>query len=438
MVAGMSSVRVRFAPSPTGMLHVGGARTALFNWLFARHHSGTFILRVEDTDQQRNTPEANEAIFSGLTWLGLDWDEGPNRGGSHGPYRQSERTGIYERYLATLQAAGATYSDESGAIRFRCPNSPRRIADLICGDTHFEQRSEPDMTVRRADGSFIFHFVSVVDDIEMGVTHVIRGEDHLSNTPRHLDLYEAFGVEPPRFAHIPLILNENGSKMSKRDEGASVAEYRAAGYHPTGVLNYLALLGWSPKEDREIFPLEELVTRFSLEGITRGNAKFSLEKCGWISGQYFHGMDPGSLREVLLPFLATADLETPADQLPDALLLELRTKIRTLSDAVPLLLPLLVDVFPVEAAAAAKLAAQGDPSPLLRALAASFAEESSWQPAGLEAAIGRAAERLGLKKGALMFPCRVALTGQSGGFGLTLVLERLGRERSLERLGRFP
>ncbi len=436
MVKSMSPVRVRFAPSPTGMLHVGGARTALFNWLFARHNGGTFILRVEDTDNERNTPEANEAIFSGLTWLGLDWDEGPNRGGSRGPYRQSERSAIYESYLNKLKDAGLVY-DDAGATRFRSPNTTRAIPDLICGETVFAGREEPDMTVRRADGSFIFHFVNVVDDIEMGVTHVIRGEDHLPNTPRHLDLYEAFGVTPPHFAHIPLILNPSGTKMSKRDEGASVAEYKNAGYHPQGVLNYLALLGWSPKEDREIFPTQELVSRFTLEGVNRGNAKFDLEKCAWISGQYFHVMEPAALREVVLPFLAASGLTSTEADLPDALLLELRTKIRTLSEAVPLLTALLRDDFPVDAAATAKLRAQSDPKPLLDALASAFQEVGTWQGSELDAAIGKAAEGLGTKKGALMFPCRVALTGQAGGFGLTMVLEQLGRERSLERLTRF-
>ncbi|RFC47182.1 MAG: glutamyl-tRNA synthetase [Verrucomicrobia bacterium] len=437
MVNAMSPVRVRFAPSPTGMLHVGGARTALFNWLFARHHQGTFILRVEDTDDQRNTPEANEAIFSGLTWLGLDWDEGPNRGGPRGPYRQSERTAIYEGYLAKLQAADLAYTDADGSVRFRCPNTTRAIPDLICGETVFAGRTEPDMTVRRANGSFIFHFVNVVDDIEMGVTHVIRGEDHLPNTPRHLDLYEAFGVTPPHFAHIPLILNANGSKMSKRDEGASVAEYQSAGYHPEAVLNYLALLGWSPKEDRELFCREDLIARFTLGGITRGNAMFNLDKCGWLSGQYFHVMEPAPFRDMLLPYLTAAGLQTTADALPDSLLLELRTKVRMLSEAVPLLAALVQDDFPVDAAAVAKLRSQSDPKPLLDALATAFAGVGTWQAADLDAAIGRAAEGLGIKKGALMFPCRIALTGQSGGFGLTTILEQLGRERALDRLTRF-
>jgi glutamyl-tRNA synthetase len=431
----MNPVRVRFAPSPTGMLHVGGARTALFNWLFARHHGGTFILRIEDTDQARDTPEANEAIFAGLRWLGLDWDEGPDRGGPHGPYRQSQRGGIYDAYLAKLDAAGLLYVDQ-GAVRFRSPHPTRIIPDLICGETVFAGREEPDMTLRRADGSYIFHFVNVVDDIEMRVSHVIRGEDHLPNTPRHLDLYEALGETPPAFAHIPLILNPDGSKMSKRDQGASVADYVSAGYHPDGVANYLALLGWSPKDDREILSRAELVSLFSLAGINRGNARFDLEKCAWLSGQRFHATDAASLRGLLLPFLAANGCPASETDLPDALLGELRVKIRTLSEAVPLLRPVLTDDFPADPAAAAKLREQGDAPSLLSALADSFRAAPSWTTEALDAAIAAAAAALGVKKGALMFPCRVALTGQSGGFGLLLLLERIGRERSLARLAR--
>jgi len=225
--------------------------------------------------------------------------------------------------------------------------------------------------------------------------------------------------------------------MSKRDEGASVAEYRNGGYHPQGVLNYLALLGWSPKEDREIFPRDELIARFTLEGINRGNAKFDLDKCAWVSGQYYISMEPSALRDVLIPFLATANLVATEGDLPDPLLLELRTKIRTLTEAIPLLTSLLRDDFPVDGAAVAKLQAQGDPKALLEALAASFRAVERWDGASLDSAIGQAAEGLGSKKGALMFPCRVALTGQAGGFGLTTILEQLGRERTLARLVRF-
>ena len=248
-----SDVRVRFAPSPTGILHIGGARTALFNWLFARHTGGTFVLRIEDTDRARNTAEAAQAIYDGLHWLGLDWDEGPRAGGQYGPYFQSEREEIYQRYLDKLTAAGRVYEDQ-GSIRFRFAREKVVVDDVICGRIEFDMTSaetNPDMTIRRPDGSWIFHFVNVVDDIEMKISHVIRGEDHLSNTPKHMQLYRALGATPPRFAHIPLILNKNGSKMSKRDQGASLNTYIDGGYLPEAVRNYLCLLGWSPKDNRE-------------------------------------------------------------------------------------------------------------------------------------------------------------------------------------------
>ena len=241
------SVRTRFAPSPTGYLHVGGARTALFNWLFARKHGGIFVLRVEDTDQARNTEEARKAIFDGMNWLGLDWDEGEGIGGDHGPYNQSERTAIYQKHFDTLMKAGRVYEDD-GAWRFRFERKPIVMNDLVAGEVTIDYTDEsntPDMVIRRSDGSFVFHFVNVVDDLEMKISHVSRGEDHLMNTPKHLQLFEALGVTPPQYAHIPLILNADGSKMSKRDEGAAVSDYATKGFLSPATVNFLALLGLS-------------------------------------------------------------------------------------------------------------------------------------------------------------------------------------------------
>ena len=263
MISAMS-VRTRFAPSPTGYLHVGGARTALFNWLFARRHGGTFILRVEDTDEARNTEEAKQAIFDGLRWLGLDWDEGPGHGGPHGPYFQSERQAVYDAWFARLAATGRVYQDD-GAWRFRFAREPVTMRDLVCGEVTVDYRDEsntPDMVVKRSDGSYVFHFVNVVDDLEMGITHVIRGEDHLMNTPKHLQLIAALGGTAPHYAHIPLILNPDGSKMSKRDAGAAVGDYPRQGFLADAVANFIALLGWSPKTEEEIFTLDELAARF--------------------------------------------------------------------------------------------------------------------------------------------------------------------------------
>src|SRR3954466_5061927 len=265
-------VRVRFAPSPTGFLHIGGARTALFNWLYARHTGGTFILRIEDTDVARNTQEAVNVILDGLRWLGLEWDEGPINAdatgaskGDRGPYFQSQRRELYQRRVEALLSRGLAYEHE-GAIKFKMTREPIVIPDVIVGDVRRvltdREEQDPDFVIVRSDGQPVFHFVNVVDDLEMGITHVIRGEDHLSNTAKHIALFGAFGVEPPHYAHIPLILNQDGSKMSKSDKGAVLHEYMEALCVPEAVVNTLFLLGWSPKGNRELVPLDEVIQMF--------------------------------------------------------------------------------------------------------------------------------------------------------------------------------
>ena len=299
------NVRTRFAPSPTGYLHVGGARTALFNWLFARRHGGSFILRVEDTDEARNTDEARQAIFDGMGWLGLDWDEDV--------YFQSGRKEIYDAWFQKLMDAGRVYQDD-GAWRFRFERKPVTMNDLVCGEVTIDYRdasNTPDMVVKRSDGSYVFHFVNVVDDLEMGITHVIRGEDHLMNTPKHLQLIEAFGGGAPQYAHIPLILNPDGSKMSKRDVGAAVGDYPRQGFVSGAVVNFLALLGWNPKTDEEIFTLDELVERFSLENVNRAPARFDFEKCKWVNQQHLIPIAAGDFAAMAKPFVEAAGLPIP-------------------------------------------------------------------------------------------------------------------------------
>src|SRR5882672_882040 len=293
-------VRVRFAPSPTGFLHIGGARTALFNWLYARHSGGTFILRIEDTDAARNSQDAINVILDGLRWLGLDWDEGPltadvtgpNKGDC-GPYFQSQRRENYLRRVEALLSRDLAYRDE-GAVKFRMTSEPITIPDLVVGDVTREpadrEAADPDFVLVRSDGQPLFHLVNVVDDLDMGVTHVIRGEDHLSNTAKHIALFRAFGVEPPRYAHIPLILNIDGTKMSKRDKGASLTTYIDEGYAPEAVANYLCLLGWSPKDNREKVTMKEVVELFDLPQILRHNARFDLDKLHWLHGEYIRLM----------------------------------------------------------------------------------------------------------------------------------------------------
>ena len=328
------TVRTRFAPSPTGFLHIGGARTALYNYLYAKKNRGAFILRVEDTDAERNTESSMDIILDSMKWLGLNWDEGPRVGGEYGPYNQSERSDIYDRYLGQLEENGYVY-EENDAIRFRVPDKTITVNDEICGDvsanlkeqgsrrynqeTKQEEEANPDIVIRRPDGSYIFHFVNVVDDIEMGITHVIRGEDHISNTPKHLALFEAIGAIPPVFAHIPLNLNPSGSKMGKRDEGALIHEYRDGGFLPEAVNNYMALLGWSAKDDTEIFTMAELTERFDLPGVTKSNSKFDFTKCKWVNAEHLKRLSPEALLEAARSFADDADLPADDPRMPAAL-----------------------------------------------------------------------------------------------------------------------
>jgi len=430
-------MRVRFAPSPTGYLHIGGARTALFNWLYARHCGGTFVLRIEDTDKARNTAEATQAIYDGLRWLGLDWDEGPQVGGGHGPYFQSERETIYERYLAQLQAGGFVYA-EAGAVRFRYARETITMDDLICGHIDIDMSdpaTNPDMTIRRPDGSWIFHFVNVIDDIEMGITHVIRGEDHLSNTPKHLQLYRALGVTPPRFGHIPLILNKDGSKMSKRDQGASLNGYSDLGYSAEAVRNYLCLLGWSPKDNREKLDIAEVIRLFDLSNINRKNAAFDLDKCTWLSGEYLREMDADVFQQRARDAFARAGFDlsgfTPGHV--HAAIDTCRGKIKIFSE-----LPAYAGFYfkrdiPYDPQAAAKQFT-AENRPRLQAVRDAFAALPDFGAAAIETALKATAAGLGVKVGVLVHPTRLALTGAPSGPSLYHLIEVLGKEEVLRRI----
>lgn len=431
------TVRTRFAPSPTGYLHVGGARTALFNWLFARKHGGTFILRVEDTDEARNTEEARQAIFDGMTWLGLDWDEGPFKGGAHEPYFQGQRKEIYDAWFQKLVDAERVYED-GGAWRFRFERKPITMTDLVCGEVTIDYRDEsntPDMVVKRSDGSYVFHFVNVVDDLEMEITHVIRGEDHLMNTPKHLQLIEAFGGKAPQYAHIPLILNQDGSKMSKRDAGAAVGDYPRQGFLSEAVVNFLALLGWNPKTEEEIFTLGELTERFSLENVNRSPGRFDIEKCGWVNQQHIAKMDAAAFAEAAKPFVEQAGLPIPANF--EAFTTAVKEKVRLLSEVPAAIDFLLVDEFSYDDEAVAKVRGNAAAADLLKALAEAFSKISDWSADAAKQALADVAKEAGAKTGQLMFPLRVALSGRPHGPDLGDILNLLGRDRSVERLGRL-
>ncbi len=432
-----SNIRVRFAPSPTGYLHVGGARTALFNWLHARHTGGTFVLRVEDTDKARNTQAAVQVIYDGLRWLGLDWDEGPERGGELGPYFQSEREAIYQRYFDRLREGGHLYDDQ-GAWRFRSPREKVTVHDQICGSPEFDltdPATHPDMTIRRPDGSWIFHFVNVVDDIEMQITDVIRGEDHLSNTPKHLELFKALGAEPPRYAHIPLILNPDGSKMSKRDQGASIAGYIEAGYLPEAVRNYLCLLGWSPKDDREKIAIEEVVTRFELANVNRKNAAFDLDKCNWLNAEYMRELAPERLQTLGREALQRAGIDVSAFP-PGYVRAALETchgKLRLFNELPAYAGFYFTDALEFDPAGAAK---QFTPEnkPRLQAVREEFAKLREWNAVEIESGLRAVSAVLGVKVGVLVHPTRLAVTGKTAGPSLYHLLEVLGPSKVLERI----
>jgi nondiscriminating glutamyl-tRNA synthetase len=438
----MSSVRVRFAPSPTGLLHIGGARTALFNWLYARHMGGTFVLRVEDTDQSRNTQEAVEVIFRGMRWLGLDWDEGPDgKGGvkgDRGPYFQSQRGSIYVKYLEKLQATGKTYED-GGALKFKMPKTPGVVKDLVCGDVTFDRTNEPDLVIRRKDGTPVFHFVNVVDDLEMGITHVIRGEDHLTNTQKHLALYEALGVEPPQFAHIPLILNQSGSKMSKRDDGAALEFYEKAGYLPAGVRNYLCLLGWSPGENEEIVPLEQLIQRFELKNLNRSNARFDAVKLFWVNGEYWRALPDAEFEKFTSEYLAHACPQSSSMEpaLRDGLLKIMREKVRTGQELADWFEPYLTEEFTYSDDARKKQFSNPDAIKLLSALLAGFTEIStSLDDAKAEAVCQKVALDGSLKPAKVIHLVRASVSGRTVGPSLFALLTVLGLDRVKIRLGR--
>lgn len=435
-------MRVRFAPSPTGLLHIGGARTALFNWLYARHMGGTFVLRVEDTDQSRNTQEAVEVIFQGMRWLGLDWDEGPDgKGGvkgDRGPYFQSQRGSIYAKYLEKLQATGKTYED-GGALKFKMPKTPGVVKDLVCGDVTFDRTNEPDLVIRRKDGTPVFHFVNVVDDLEMGITHVIRGEDHLTNTQKHLALYEALGVEPPQFAHIPLILNQSGSKMSKRDDGAALEFYEKAGYLPAGVRNYLCLLGWSPGENEEIVPLDQLIQRFELKNLNRSNARFDAVKLFWVNGEYWRALPDAEFEKFTSEYLAHACPQSSSMEsaLRDGLRKIMREKVRTGQELADWFEPYLTEDFSYSDDARKKQFSNPDAIKLLSALLAGFTEISGLlDDAKAEAVCQKVALDASLKPAKVIHLVRASVSGRTVGPSLFALLTVLGLDRVKIRLGR--
>jgi glutamyl-tRNA synthetase len=433
----MSSVRVRFAPSPTGSFHIGNARTALFNWLFARRHGGTFILRIEDTDKERNTPEALEVLLSALRWLGLDWDEGPGVGGDRGPYFQSGRDAIYRDFLEKLRTSGRAY-DKEGAVFFKISGEPQVVNDAIRG--RVERTEEKDFVIVRSNGSPVFHFVNVVDDLTMGVTHVIRGEDHLSNTSKHTELLKAFGADLPIYAHIPMILKQSGQgKMSKRDHGALIEDYEKEGYLPQAVVNYLVLLGWSPKDDREKMDLAEIIQRFDLDGVNKSNARFDDRKMNHLNGEYIRDLPPDSFVEKGEAVLRSAGLTTEAagSDAVRAVLAICQEKVRVLSELPDYTRYFFSDGYPTNEKALSKALRNGEPLERLRELEKLLADQEDFSTDGLEHSIDRLIESSGHKHNDYFAAARVAVSGVGGGPGIYDLIHLIGKERSLDRIAQF-
>jgi glutamyl/glutaminyl-tRNA synthetase len=441
----MSQVRVRFAPSPTGFFHIGSARTALFNWLYARHTGGVFVLRIEDTDKERNTEEFLNVIYRSLTWLGLNWDEGPGAGGGFGPYRQSARAPIYREYLEKLKATGRTYAKD-GAVYFKISGTPQVIEDAIRG--RVERTEEKDFVIIRSDGNPVFHFVNVVDDITMQITHVIRGEDHLSNTSKHTELFKAFGAPLPVYAHIPLILKQNGpGKMSKRDQGALIEEYQRRGFLPEALVNFLCLLGWSPKDDSEKLPLAEIIRRFDLPGVNQTNARFDEKKLAHMNMLYL--LEQPAERFVALardyltrlqagaaPGIPTAAMSANADYFREVVLLS-QPKTKAIEELPAYTAYFFTDDVAVDAKARDKVMAKGDPPARLRELEVALQTADFSSDSTLEQVVLALAAKNGLGLGDYIHPGRLAVSGLSVGPSFYGLLRVLGRERVLRRIERF-
>ena len=418
-------------------MHVGGARTALFNWLYARRHGGTFILRIEDTDVERNQPEMVTGILDGLRWLGIDWDEGPEIGGPHAPYFQSERLDRYRAAATQLVDSGQAVLD-GGAIRFKMPPGKTAFTDSVHGPIEFDNEHIENFVILRSDSHPTYHLSVVVDDIDMAVTHVVRGDDHISNTPKQVLLYNAFGKTPPAFAHVPLIMGPDKKRLSKRHGATSVMEYAKQGYIPEAMFNFLALLGWGTGSDEELFTRNELVQRFTLDGISGGNAVFNTEKLDWFNHQHLNRLaDEELIARLRAQGLWAWGLEGLGnDPRTHAILQLLRPRAKKLTDFPDQLRPFFEDPREYDAQAVKKhLSTPGTKEHLL-ALRAAY-ENAEWTEVTLEKTLRELADARTVKAGALIQGTRIALTGRMVSPGLFEMLVVLGRDTVLRRLDRL-
>ena len=477
----MDRPRVRFAPSPTGYLHVGGARTALFNWLYARRHGGTFILRIEDTDTERSSDEMVAGILESMRWLGLEWDEGPGIGGPHAPYFQTQRFERHKAVAHQLLASGFAYTcycppdrlkeqrdaaekaggawkydracvnlsadeqrrlETSGvrpAVRFKVPAGKTAYTDRVRGHIEVDHEQIEDFVILRSNGLPIYHLSVVADDIDMGITHVIRGDDHISNTPKHILLWQALGRTPPEFAHVPLILGTDKKKLSKRHGITSVTEYERLGYLSDAMVNFLALLGWSPGGDRELMSRDELIAAFALEGISGGAAVFDPEKLDWYNGQYLAQLTPDDLVRCVRPLLQAAGLwRAELDERHEWLQRVLRLvlpRVRRLPDFVEHAAPFLNLTVDYDPDAVRKHLTQADLDGHVDALIGAIeADAGPFDEAAIERVLRGVADARGIKAAALIHAARIAATGKAVSPGIFDVLALLGKPMTLSRL----
>ena len=421
-----NSIRVRFAPSPTGFLHVGGARTALFNWLFARREGGKFLLRIEDTDKARSTDEHTQVILDGLTWLGLDWDEQP--------IFQGARLARHQQVADDLLAQGKAYMEED-AIRLRVPPVELAWDDAVHGRISFKGEDIRDFVILRSDRSPLYNFAVVVDDIDMQITHVVRGDDHISNTPKQIAVYRALGAALPIFGHVPMIHGPDGKKLSKRHGATAVGDYQHLGILPEAMRNFLALLGWSPGGDREIMSKEELRDLFSLEGILKKPAVFDTTKLEWMNGQYLTAKPAEELYPLVQPELAKLGLNGKKKDDVLRAITAVKTRSRTTIDVARQVAVRLDGKFVSLDDKAQKEIAR-DPAGYHAALAASVValKNAEWTPAGLERVLRNLAEERNVAAGKIFQPIRIALTGGTVSEPVNELLSVVGKEAAVRRL----
>lgn len=466
------TVRVRMAPSPTGFLHVGTARAALFNWLYARHNDGVYIVRIDDTDQERSTREFEDEILSSFRWLGLEWDEGVEIGGPHGTYRQSDRLDRYREVAHHLVESGAAYYDnrsaqelealreraqqegkhpghyirrpetefDDGVIRLAVPQTDHVVFDdLVRGEVRFEPRDIDDFVILRSNGTPTYHLASTVDDVDYEITHVARGEDLLPSTPKHVLLTRAMGASEPAYAHLPLLFGTDGKKLSKRHGATALADYRRRGYLPDAVFNYLAILGWSPDGETTIFTREEAVRAFDLEDVSRNPAAFDPAKLDWMNGEYIRALDPGDFSRMVRPWVETAvGHQLGADEWQRfeeiASLIQERTKL--LPEAGEQAVFLFTDIEVYDEDSWKKVMTKDHVPEVLERGHDKLASLDIWEPEGIESALREIPDEIGIGAGKTFQPLRVAVTGSSVSPPLFESMAALGRDSTLERIAR--